>query len=59
MLVSWLLAGPVDRAVMRRRTQKAKDKLSGFFYDVNHIATYVPYCDAVVLDSAMAELVSH
>jgi hypothetical protein len=25
---------------------------------VNHIATYAPYCDGIVLDSVMAELVS-
>lgn len=39
--------------------EEAKKKLKGFFYDVNHIATYAPYCDGIVLDSAMAELVSH
>jgi hypothetical protein len=38
---------------------KAKKKLSGFFYDVRHISTYAPYCDAIVVDRAMAELVAH
>lgn len=42
-----------------RDPEEAKRRLKGFFYDVNHIATYAPYCDAIVLDSAMAELVSH
>jgi hypothetical protein len=42
-----------------KNVEEAKRKLKGFFYDVNHIATYAPYCDGVVLDSVMAELVSH
>lgn len=42
-----------------KNVEDAKRKLKGFFYDVNHIATYAPYCDGVVLDSVMAELVSH
>lgn len=36
--------------------EKAKRKLRGFFNDVGHIATYAPYCDAFVMDKAMAEL---
>ncbi len=36
----------------------AQKKLSGFFYDVEHIATYAPYCDAFIMDKPMAELVS-
>lgn len=39
--------------------EEAKRKLKGFFYDVNHIATYAPYCNSIVVDSVMAELVSH
>lgn len=42
-----------------KNAEEAKRKLKGFFYDVNHIATYAPYCDSIVLDSVMAELVSH
>lgn len=42
-----------------QNVEEAKRKLKGFFYDINHIATYAPYCDGIVLDSVMAELVSH
>jgi len=42
-----------------KNAEEARRKLKGFFYDVNHIATYAPYCDGIVLDSVMAELVSH
>ncbi len=37
---------------------KAKPRLSGIFQDINHIATFAPYCDAVVVDKPMAELVT-
>ena len=37
---------------------RATKRLSGFFYDVDHISLYAPYCDAIVMDNAMAELVS-
>jgi len=36
----------------------ALQRMSGFFQDVNHIATYAPYCDAFVMDQAMASMVS-
>ena len=36
---------------------KAIKRLSGFFYDVNHIATYAPYSDAFVMDQPMADIV--
>lgn len=39
--------------------EKALSRLSGFYYDVKHIATYAPYCQAFVMDQAMAELISH
>jgi len=39
-------------------TRKAKKRLSGFFYDVKHIATYAPYCDAFIVDKPMAQLVA-
>jgi hypothetical protein len=35
------------------------ERLSGFFYDVNHIATYAPYCDAILIDKPMHALVTH
>lgn len=36
---------------------KALKKLSGFYYDVKHISTYAPYCDAIIVDQVMAEVV--
>ncbi|WP_430471310.1 hypothetical protein [Thalassospira lucentensis] len=41
-----------------KNKKKAKEKLSGFFYDVRHVAKYGPYCDAFFADKAMAELLS-
>jgi len=38
--------------------EKALQRLSGFFSDVRHAASYAPYCNAFVMDRAMAELVS-
>lgn len=35
----------------------ALKKLSGFYYDVDHISTYAPYCDAVLIDAPMHEIV--
>lgn len=37
---------------------RAKQVLSGIFYDVDHVSTYAPYCDAFVMDNSMASLVS-
>lgn len=37
--------------------EKAIKKLSGQFEDFKQIALYAPYCDAFVMDKAMAELV--
>jgi len=37
---------------------KAKRRLRGIFQDIGHIATYAPYCDAIVVDKPMAELVT-
>lgn len=37
---------------------KALKKMKGFFFDVEHIALYAPYCDAIVIDKPMAELVA-
>ena len=39
--------------------EKARKRISGIFFDIDHIATYAPYCDAIILDKAMAELVTH
>jgi hypothetical protein len=38
--------------------EKALNRLSGFFHDVKHVATYAPYCDAFIMDQPMAALVS-
>jgi hypothetical protein len=38
--------------------QDAVKRLSGFFYDVEHVATYGPYCDAFVADQSMAALLA-
>ncbi len=36
---------------------KAKDRLSGFFYDVQFISAYTPYCHAMFVDSTMLDFV--
>lgn len=38
--------------------EKAEQRLSGFYEDIQHIATYAPYSDAFVMDRAMAELMA-
>ncbi len=38
--------------------EKARKKLSGFLFDVQHAATYVPYCDAFFTDRFMADLLN-
>ncbi len=52
-----ILKDMVKRGAYKNR-KKALNKLSGFFYDVEHIATYAPYCDAFIVDKPMAELIS-
>jgi len=37
-------------------SKKTRAKLSGFFYDIQHAATYAPYCDGYFTDNAMAKL---
>ncbi|WP_042776331.1 hypothetical protein [Sinorhizobium fredii] len=37
--------------------EKSIARLSGFYYDVKHISTYAPYCDAFLMDNPMAEIV--
>jgi hypothetical protein len=41
-----------------KNRRKALERLAGFYEDVKHIATYAPYCDAIVMDQVMADLVS-
>lgn len=36
----------------------AIQRLSGFFYDLKHIATYAPYCQAFMMDQPMAALMA-
>lgn len=47
----------VKRGAYADRTSAMK-RLGGFFQDVKHVATYAPYCDAFVMDQAMASLVA-
>lgn len=47
------------RAGAYKNSTKAKKRLSGFFYDVKHISTYAPYCDAIVVDNSMFEMVDN
>jgi len=41
-----------------RNRVKAREKLSGFLFDVQHAATYLPYCDAFFADRFMADLLN-
>ncbi len=34
-------------------------RFNGFFHDVRHISIYSPYCDAFVMDRAMASIVTN
>lgn len=36
---------------------KARKRLNGVFEDIKHISLYAPYCDAIVIDKFMADLV--
>ena len=38
--------------------EKALKKLSGFLFDVEHAATYAPYCDAFFTDRFMSDLLN-
>lgn len=38
------------------RRDKALVKLRGYYTDLDHIAHYAPYCDAIAIDNAMAGL---
>jgi hypothetical protein len=37
---------------------RTREKLSGFLFDVQHAATYAPYCDAFFTDRFMADLLN-
>lgn len=50
------LKGMVKRGAYANR-EEAPNRLSGVFADFKQIALYAPYCDAFVMDKAMAELV--
>lgn len=41
-----------------KKRDDAVRRLRGVFEDINHISLYAPYCDAFVMDRAMAALVS-
>ncbi|MEB1530538.1 hypothetical protein [Xanthomonas sp. WHRI 7945] len=36
--------------------ERAIEAVGGFFYDLDHIAHYAPYCDAIAMDRPMAEM---
>ena len=39
--------------------EKSLKKLREFFYDVKHISTYAPYCDAFIMDKPMASIMNN
>lgn len=41
-----------------RDPKRAWKKLHGFYSDVDHLALYSPYCDAITMDNATANLVN-
>lgn len=47
----------VKRGAFANR-EAALRRLTGFFQDTKHVAIYAPYCDAFVMDQAMAALVA-
>lgn len=46
----------VKRGTFSNRDE-ARRRLSGVFEDIKHISLYAPYCDAIVIDKFMADLV--
>ncbi len=46
----------VKRGTFSKRDE-ARKRLSGVFEDIKHISLYAPYCDAIVIDKFMADLV--
>lgn len=47
----------VQRGAYSNR-ETALQRLGGFFQDMKHVSIYAPYCDAFVMDKAMAALVA-
>jgi hypothetical protein len=47
----------VKRGTFSNRDE-ARERLSGVFEDIKHISLYASYCDAIVIDKFMADLVS-
>jgi len=47
----------VKRGAFSNRNE-ARGRLSGMFEDIKHISLFSPYCDAIVIDKFMADLVS-
>jgi hypothetical protein len=49
------------KAMVKRGTfsnrEEARKRLNGVFEDIQHISLYAPYCDAIVIDKFMADLV--
>lgn len=49
------------KAMVKRGTfsnrEEARKSLNGVFEDIRHISLYAPYCDAIVIDKFMADLV--
>jgi hypothetical protein len=56
-LVSYIL-GRCPGCGEKSFAEKAIKRPSGFYYDVKHVATYAPYCDAFIVDQPMAELLA-
>jgi len=50
------LKSMVKRGAYANR-EEARKRLSGVFDDISHISHYAPYCDAIVMDTPMADLV--
>ena len=40
----------------KQRVRLSREKLSGLLYDIQHAATYAPYCDGYFTDNAMTKL---
>lgn len=50
-----VLRDQVRRGAYKNR-EKARRRLKGLFLDIEHVATYGPYCDAVFVDNAIAAM---
>lgn len=52
-----LLKNKVKNGAYANR-DRATEAVGGFFYDLDHIAHYAPYCDAIAMDKPMAEMMT-